>query len=431
MEIIEVINLNNPRNLFQLQDILSLDMIKNIIFELGTITGLRVSLANYKGELYEETENPNTLNSCTAIRNSGIGHLCEKSDAFAGLEAARLGEPIVYLCHMGAAETASPIIVNGQYLGCLLAGQAKLPDHETAQLERIVKSADISKLPSEEQAAYINHDNLLRPYTLEKLQAMSRLLFVMANYIAELSYKKIIQKQIDEYEFSLLRERNLNVELERNLAMVHLKNVQSRMNPHFLFNALNTINQQSILEGAEKTAGLIEALSDILRKTVKNSNQVGTLNDELTYIKSYLHIMKVALQDRLNVVFDVDETFLDAQLPILTIQPIVENAIIHGIEPKPEGGNLTISIKRVSGWIDIVIADTGVGIKPELLIQIRSIENISETNIQETSLGIRSVIRILREHFKSSFRWSVTSVGNEGAKITLRIPYRAMIIDSD
>ena len=415
----------SEKTTIRLQDVIPFDKLRDMMFDLGTITGLRVTTANYKGELIEELENPYMSNSCSTIRDSCLGCMCAKSDAYAGLEAARQGRPLTYRCHMGAAEAAAPIIVNGQYMGCLLAGQALLPEDEMAQLDQIVKPLeDTTTLPPELREAYRTHREKLRPYTLEKLEAASRLMFNITNYIAEMSYNSLIQKQLDEYEINLLRAKNLNVELERNLAMTKLKNMQAQMNPHFLFNALHTISQQAILEGAEETPTLIAALSDILRKTIKSTNQITTLKDEVNYIKSYLHIMQVTLRERLEVVYDVDEACLDAQLPILTVQPLVENAVTHGIELKPNGGRITLSIHLAAGRVSITVSDTGMGMGRDILEQIRALKDPAASMKQDTSIGIKNGLRILGEYFNPNFRWNVDSVQGSGTTFTLRIPYQ-------
>ena len=249
-------------------------------------------------------------------------------------------------------------------------------------------------------------------------------MFNITNYIAEMSYNSLIQKQLDEYEINLLRAKNLNVELERNLAMTKLKNMQAQMNPHFLFNALNTISQQAILEGAEETPTLIAALSDILRKTIKSTNQITTLKDEVNYIKSYLHIMQVTLRERLEVVYDVDEACLDAQLPILTVQPLVENAVTYGIELKPNGGRITLSIHLAAGRVNITVSDTGMGMGRDILEQIRALKDPAASMKQDTSIGIKNGLRILGEYFNPNFRWNVDSVQGSGTTFTLRIPYQ-------
>lgn len=194
-------------------------------------------------------------------------------------EAARLGKPILYLCHLGAAEAVSPIIVNSQYYGSILTGHSLLPPEEMAQLPQFVTNN--MKLTPHQKLLCDELPSKLVPNTLKRLQAIAQLLFIVTNYIAEIGYRTITQKKIDEYEMSLLQERSINAELERNIANAQVRNMQAQMHPHFLFNALNTINQTAILEGSTETPKLIRALSGIMRRTLDSSEKPETLGDRV------------------------------------------------------------------------------------------------------------------------------------------------------
>lgn len=420
---------------YKLEDIVPLSMLKQIIDDLVDISGITISLANYKGETYQEVENHESF-LCSEIRRTNVegnvAYLCDKCDAFAGLEAARQGKPIIYKCHMGAAETAAPIIINDQYMGSLLAGQVILPEHEMEKINYIVpplSKREIEDLPEDVQQAIANHKNCLKPYTMTKLKAVSGLLFNITNYIAQISYNNLIQKKLDASEKDLLNTKISNTQLEKNLAQTKLKSMQKQMNPHFLFNALNSIYQQSILENAENTALLIRSLSDILRQTIKSQEDIVSLSKELTFIKSYLNLMAFALGDRMKVTFDIDDECLSTKIPILTIQPFIENAINHGIEPLLQGGKIDISVKQTKKQrVKISVKDTGVGIPTETLDNLKTFESMSADEMiirndenPSKNLGIRNSICIMKQLFKDDFNWEINSSDN-GTKIDLYIP---------
>ncbi|TEB05415.1 Sensor histidine kinase YehU [Pelotomaculum schinkii] len=408
--------------IFQLSDIISFDTMQEILSHLSNVTGLTTLLSDNKGiALFDDEVNFNPL--CRRLRNSPAGHLCEKSDAYAGLEAARSGKPFIYRCHMGAVEAAVPIIVCGNYLGIILTGQARLDKQDMDKLEQIVKpDTNLKYLQPDLQELYDRHYQSLTLVSLKKFLSYAHLLFVIANYIAEIGYRNIIQKQLSEYEVNLLQEKNNNSELEKGLALLKLKNMQAQMNPHFLFNTLNTINQQAILEGAVETPKIIHALSAILRKTLKTSNQILTIEEELNYIKNYLYIKEFVIRGRVQIELHVDESCLDGQLPIFTIQPLVDNALTHGLEPKEEGGNLSISFVRENDTVTIQIEDTGLGMPHEVLKEILLLKSSEHT--KTVSIGINNVIRILNDYFGASFSWDLKSIHGEGTKFTLRIPYQ-------
>lgn len=423
--------MNSEEPKFDLTDIIPYDTLRDIIYDLSKLTDVKVILADYKGKML--IEDPSVVFRCKEIRNSPcVGHLCDKSDAFAGLEAARLGKPLIYKCHMGAAEAVSPIIINGQYVGSILAGQAILPDKDMNSLEYIINPLkNINILTPEMQEVYKNHRKNLIPLTLEQLETISHLLFTVTNYIGEISYNNIMQKKLADYKLKLMKERNRNSELDRDLANMKLKSIQAQMNPHFLFNALNTISQQAILEEADETARLITSLSNILRKTIKHSEDIITLEDELSYIKDYLHIMKVSLCDRLQINYDIDTDYLDAQIPILTLQPYVENAIIHGIEHRSKGGILSFSMHRYHGRIIIVIDDNGVGMDKDVLSDIKAYKYERDFKNSNKSLGIKNSLFILNEFFTPFFNWDVESSSTAGTRFTLKIPYQPLIKDKE
>lgn len=407
---------------YALEELVPFDAFREIIKSVYTVTGLRTVVTDYKGTLYDGFEVEGEYDPCHDIRFSEMGEMCARSDAFAGLEAARLGKPILYLCHLGAAEAVSPIIVNGQYYGSILTGHSLLPPEEMAQLPQFVTNN--MKLTPHQKLLCDELPSKLVPNTLKRLQAIAQLLFIVTNYIAEIGYRTITQKKIDEYEMSLLQERSINAELERNIANAQVRNMQAQMHPHFLFNALNTINQTAILEGSTETPKLIRALSGIMRRTLDSSEKPETLGDELEQVKNYLYIAQISIGDRLKLAWDIDNSCLDASLPAFTIQPLIENAIMHGISRKVEGGTLSVTIKKLHGMLHIDICDTGCGMDEPTLQKIQALKTNDYSSGATTSIGIRNSMQILNSFFGPSFNWFVDSTAEEGTQFHLRIPYR-------
>lgn len=228
---------------------------------------------------------------------------------------------------------------------------------------------------------------------------------------------------------SLLRERSINAEPERNNANAQVRNMQPQMHPHFLFNALNTINQTAILEGSTETPKLMRALSGIMRRTLDQNDKPETLGEELDQIKNYPYIAQTSIGDRLKLECKVDESCLDAVLPAFTIQPLVENAIIHGPGRKPEGGTLSISGQKLHGLLHISICDTGCGMDEQTLQAIQSLKANGYAANGSASIGIRNSMQILSAFFGPSFNWFVDSTPEKGTLFHLRVPYRPMLPD--
>ncbi len=407
---------------YTLEDLVPFDTFREIIKRVHDVTGLRTVVTDYRGVLYDGFEVEGEYDPCHEIRFSELGEMCDRSDAYAGLEAARLGKPIIYRCHLGAAEAVSPIIVSGHHYGSVLTGHSLLPPEEMESLPQFIKCT--SPLTAHQQVLCRQLPAKLVPNTLQRLQAIANLLFLVTNYIAEIGYRSITQKKISEYENSLLRERNINAELERNIANAQVLNIRAQMHPHFLFNALNTINQTAILEGGTETPKLIRALSSIMRRSLSLNDETDTLNDELTQIKNYLYIAQISTGERLKLEWDVDHSCLDASCPAFTIQPLVENAVMHGITQKVEGGTVSIVIKKCNEMLHISICDTGCGMDEETLKALQELKSNQYVTTNTASIGIRNSMQILNTVFGDSFDWFVESTLGQGTQFHLQFPYR-------
>jgi len=406
----------------ELQDIISFDTLQEIIQQVYAVTGMRTVIANYLGEIYEELQTGEEYDPCSEVRASGLMEMCDRSDAFAGLEAARQGKPLIYRCHCGAAEAVSPIIVNGQYFGSILTGQSLLPEEEMEGLIQFVPP--VENMTSKQQKVCDELPSKLIRNTLERLHAVSQLLYIITNYIAEIGFNASIQNQVNEYVIQLQKEKLLNARLERDMVTTHLSNMQSQMHPHFFFNALNTINQTAILEGAIETPKLILTLSGILRRSVDFGKKPGQLRDEVEHIKSYLTIAKCSLEDRLTVQCEVDDSCLDVAIPAFTLLPFVENAVKHGLENKVEGGLLVLSIQKLDDMLHIDINDNGNGMDSETLRKILSHKSTDYLPNTNSSTGIYNSIQILSHFFGEAFSWTCESKPGLGTRFHLRIPYQ-------
>ena len=158
-------------------------------------------------------------------------------------------------------------------------------------------------------------------------------------------------------------------ELEKDLRASALKSeltaLKAQLNPHFLYNTFNTINA-SLPKEQESTRELIAGLADMFRYQLRGSKQdLVKLEDEIEFVSKYLELEKARFGDRLTITYDIDQGVKEAQIPPMILQPIVENAVKHGISPKVDGGEISISAKKDGNKIAIKICDTGVGIQKE------------------------------------------------------------------
>lgn len=158
---------------------------------------------------------------------------------------------------------------------------------------------------------------------------------------------------------SIKREK---AEQDRALLLSQLKQMQSQIEPHFLFNTLANISAL-MSQDVDKAKLMLEQLTALLRATLKSSREEHTtIDDETALIEAYLGIQQIRLGERLSYQIEVEEGLGRTELPPMMLQPLIENAIIHGIEPKREGGEVSLQIKREQQNLQIEVRDTGVGL---------------------------------------------------------------------
>ncbi|HWR42173.1 sensor histidine kinase [Sporomusa sp.] len=397
-------------NRFALAEIVNTQILQEIQDKFSETTGIAAVVVDADGK--PVTKPSKFTDFCSYVRSfpEGLAR-CMACDDRGGRKAMELQRPFVYHCHSGLTDFAAPIIVQNEYVGALLAGQVVLPLKDfNAKYEicrRLSHMGMNEKILSELfDAVEITPEN--------RLKAAADLLHIMANYIVEMGVTNIVQKQ-------LMEELKAKAELENLLRAAEMKALHSQINPHFLFNTLNTIARLSLLEGAEQTQEVVHALSDLLRTNLRDIAEMRTLEEEIKTIDDYLTIQKVRFGDRIQASIDVDSTLLKTSVPALSLQPLVENAIIHGLEPKRDGGTIRISGHTESDKVVIVVSDTGIGIAPERISTIFKAEKRPRKS-HTTGLGVINVHKRIQHYFGDQFGLSIESKVGEGTDIFIHLP---------
>lgn len=219
-----------------------------------------------------------------------------------------------------------------------------------------------------------------------------------------------------------LREDELKIsEMNQSLKEAQFLSLQSQINPHFLFNTLNTISRTSMFEKAPETVKLIESLSNIFRYTLNKQSHIVSLADEIDILNEYMHIQNVRYGDRLKFNTYINTDISKIKLPFFTLQPLLENAIKYGIEPKEEGGVISLTITSKANAVIIVIQDNGQGIPEKILRQLLSENDILLTS-DSTGIGIVNVRRRLNLAFNNKSNFIIDSSLNTGTMITIKLP---------
>jgi two-component system LytT family sensor kinase len=202
-------------------------------------------------------------------------------------------------------------------------------------------------------------------------------------------------------------------EREISLAQAQLQAIQTQLHPHFLYNTLNAISEL-VHEDANRAEQTITQLSDLLRISLQsNAAEEITLKEELDFLRKYVEIQQTLLQERLTVNWNIASETLDAQVPNLLLQPLIENAIRHGIAPKATGGTIEINVVRDGDRLKLSVEDDGVGISFP-----------AQTNIKE-GIGLKSVQTRLKHLYSEAHKFSLKeSSGGQGVRLELVIPFR-------
>ncbi|OZU88256.1 hypothetical protein CIL03_11415 [Virgibacillus indicus] len=221
----------------------------------------------------------------------------------------------------------------------------------------------------------------------------------------------------------LVEEIKDQSELDRLLKEMELKHLQNQINPHFLFNTLNTLSKMAYLEDAKSTSRLIDSVATLLRHSLGEIGKNVSLRDEVEVVRDYFHIQKVRFSERVRFKLDIDESCLAVEVPRLTLQPLVENAFIHGIEEKEEGGVIQLKIYQTGEIIHVEVSDDGVGMDQEKISQLLSQAKPDEEHVgHSTGIGLSNVIRRLQLQYQKEDVADIESELGKGTTIRLKLP---------
>ena len=218
---------------------------------------------------------------------------------------------------------------------------------------------------------------------------------------------KLLSMQVDLADFD--RQSQLTVEAK-------LDALQAQINPHFLFNSLNTINMY-INKEPQFARELIVKLSRLMRYLLNEKQRLIPLNKEIAYVQNYVVIENARFQDKITIKFNIDSDLEDIEIPVLSIQPLVHNSIIHGILPKEQHGEVSISVERHEKNIRISVSDTGIGIKEEELQDI-FLPGIGKG----CGIGISNVDERLKLLYGDSYGMKIISTYGKGTTVLFDIP---------
>lgn len=208
-----------------------------------------------------------------------------------------------------------------------------------------------------------------------------------------------------------------SVEKQKMIRKIELDEMMEQMKPHFLYNTLDSVSALIILEESQKALLLVESLGDFFRKSVSKGKDILSIKEEISIVENYINIMKIRFEHLFEAEFHAEEECIHYMIPKLTLQPIVENAIHHGIRMREKDGKISIHSGIEGDYLHLMIWDNGKGMSEEIIQKIIKMED----DFKDKSFGLSGTIDRLRLLYGDSFHYKISSREFERTEISFFI----------
>ena len=229
---------------------------------------------------------------------------------------------------------------------------------------------------------------------------------------------EIGQEGVEEMVARLNEQMALNRQEQDRLRRMELALVQAQINPHFLYNTLDAIVWLVETGKNEEAVEMVSSLSTYFRSFLSNGKDIVSLREEALHVRSYLEIQQVRYSDILRFEIDMDSRLDECRVPKLTLQPLAENALYHGIKAKRGGGVITVSSRPVGDWATVTVRDTGIGMSEERLRQLRK----SLESDEGQGFGLQASFKRLKLMYGEALDFQIDSEEGNGTVVTIRFP---------
>lgn len=215
-----------------------------------------------------------------------------------------------------------------------------------------------------------------------------------------------------------------------------LSSLQNQINPHFLYNALEGIRGQAIVDHNRIIADTVHAMANYFRYNISMKSKISTLGEEIDNITNYMAVQKFRFPNRFSLEIKVDEEdrargIFASVLPRMTLQPVIENAIMHGFDGRSTGCRLCVQIVFNGRELDISVSDNGCGMEPDRLKKLnRSIRNYEAPRGQEehhNGIALPNIHRRIRLMFGEAYGLHVNSIRDDGTDVIIHVPFRTAV----
>lgn len=242
-----------------------------------------------------------------------------------------------------------------------------------------------------------------------------KLIWSMQIYLIVVAVANIIRyyRKSKELDMQAANLALRNSELENELSGAHLRALQMQMHPHFLFNALHSIGSLVRIHENDAAIRMIQKLANFLRYSLESEDSTWvTLENELAFIEEYLSIEKIRFQDKLQVGINVPDNLKDALVPQLVLQPIIENALKHGISKKKDARRLELNVRQDDGQLVITVFNEGPALTAD------------PQKCLTSSVGLSNLNQRLRTHFGENYRLELSNGSNGGVTCLVSLPFK-------
>lgn len=236
-----------------------------------------------------------------------------------------------------------------------------------------------------------------------------------------------IRQNIDQLKESMERQAQMKERellMETHLKEAQLKYLQAQINPHFLFNSLNAGAQLAMMGDADNTGIFLEKMADFFRYNVRKMEEDAMLWEEIEAVDNYIYILNVRFAGDITYIKDVDENIENIRIPSMILQPLVENAVQHGIHDCMETGWIRMGIHLKGDRLDITVTDNGAGMTEEMISKVISGHaDQNEENRYSTGIAVRNVIDRLQLYYKEENIFTIESDGPDtGTRVHITLP---------
>lgn len=379
-----------------IKHILSRSSLQELQKSFSYLTGLDVMVVDATGNPVHSPGKFLDCSCCCSEAKKVLGEIGYQTiPLWEGLKDA-----FAYRCHAGLIEITYPLIGSTGRIGAILCGHFLMEEDCTGKC--------LKDIPILNQ---------------EKLDNICRFLSFIGGRITDLGQVLAEKHQFEEKRSSFIHFMKRQHRLEEALKDAEMNALQSQVNPHFLFNALNTISRMALLKGDSSTEKVVGSLARLMRYSLYQVRSLVTVQEEVRSIQDFMIIQDARFQGRITSRIEVDEEIMKGEMPCMILQPLVENACLHGLEPLKEGGMIMVKGWRDKEQICFSIEDNGVGMTEQTKVDIFQMRDQEKSRGQVSGLGLPNVLRRLQYQFGSDCALNIESELGKGTKLQLSFPF--------